>query len=109
MSITYTWKVSQVEAYPEVEGKSNVVFTVHWRLHGTEGEFEGSLYGSHTISLKKEGDFIPYEDLTEEIVISWVKEAMGEEDVGLYEANIASQIEKARNPTVINPPLPWIE
>ena len=32
MAIGYTWDVSNVDTYPNKNGKSNVVHNVHWRL-----------------------------------------------------------------------------
>ncbi len=36
-------------------------------------------------------EFIPYEDLTEEIVISWVKDSLGEEKVASTETEVAEE------------------
>ena len=46
MTITNTWSVIQMDAYPEYEGEPDVVFTVHWTLSGTDGTYTGSTYGS---------------------------------------------------------------
>ena len=55
-------------------------------------------------------DFIPYEDLTEEIVLGWVKEALGADAVAATEAsvNLLANIKKQdiENPTVEGG-LPW--
>jgi hypothetical protein len=51
--------------------------------------------------------FTPYADLTEAQVIGWVQDAMGEEVVAGYEANVAQQIADQINPPVVTPPLPW--
>jgi hypothetical protein len=32
MAITNTWNVVQMDAYPEYEGETDVVFTVHWTI-----------------------------------------------------------------------------
>lgn len=102
-----TWKVAQLDAYPEYEGTPDVVFTVHWTASATDGDHAGSVYGAQGLTLDPEATFVPYVDLTEAQVIGWVHDAMGEEQVAAYEANIASQIADAKNPPVVNPPLPW--
>lgn len=55
-------------------------------------------------------EFIPYEDLTEEIVIGWVKEALGADAVAETEAgvNLLANTKKQdiENPTV-EEGLPW--
>jgi hypothetical protein len=107
MTITNTWNVVQMDAYPEYEGETDVVFTVHWTLTGTDGTYAGSVYGSQGITLVEGATFTPYADLTEAQVIGWVQSAMGAEQVAAYEANVAQQIEDQIDPPVVTPPLPW--
>lgn len=107
MAITNTWTISQLDAYPQYEGKVDVVFTAHWRLTGTDGEYTGSVYGSIGLTLDPDAPFTPYASLTQDQVIGWVKDAMGEEQVASYEANVAQQIADQINPPVVTPVLPW--
>ncbi len=109
MAITNTWSVVQMDAYPEYEGNTDVVFVVHWTLSGTDGEHTGGVYGSAGLTLDPEAIYVPYADLTEAQVIGWVKEALGEEAVTGYEANVAQQIADQINPPVVTPQLPWSE
>ena len=105
---TLTWKINQLEAYPQFEGQENVVFTVHWDLVGSdEANNTGRVYGSVGVTLDAEAPFTPFEQLTEEQVIGWVKEALGAETVAAHEAAVAGQIAEAKTPSVVNPPLPW--
>jgi hypothetical protein len=98
-----------MDAYPELDGETDVVFTVHWRLNGTDGTYNGSVYGSVGVTLDEGASFTPYADLTQAQVIGWVQAALGEEQVTAYEANVAQQIESQINPPVVTPPLPWSE
>jgi hypothetical protein len=107
MSITNTWSVVQMDCYPEADGETDVVFTVHWTLTGTDGTYTGSVYGSQGVSINPDTPFTPYADLTEAQVIGWVQDAMGPEQVAAYEANVAQQIANQINPPVVTPPLPW--
>ena len=109
MAITNTWSVVQMDAYPELDGETDVVFTVHWTLNGTDGTYNGSVYGSVGVTLDEGAAFTPYEDLTQAQVIGWVQDALGEEQVASYEANVAQQIADQINPPVVTPPLPWSE
>ena len=109
MTITNTWAIVQLDCYPELGGETEVVFTVHWTLAGTDGTYTGSVYGSQTITIDPAAPFTPYADLTEAQVIGWVQSAMGAEQVASYEANVATQIENQIDPPVVTPPLPWIE
>lgn len=109
MSVTCNWTVAQLDCYPEYEGHEDVVFTAHWRMDGTDGEHTAGVYGSVGLTLDPEAPFTPYADLTEAQVIGWVQEALGEEQVTGYEANVAAQIDALVNPPVVTPPLPWGE
>ena len=101
------WNISQLDCYPEKDGETDVVFTAHWDLTATEGEYSGRVYGSVGLTLDAEAPFTPYNQLTKDQVIGWVKDAMGAETVAAHEAAVAQQIEDQINPKVVTPPLPW--
>lgn len=108
MSITYNWTISQLECKPQEDNVQDVVVTIHWRLDGADGEYSAGVYGSVATKPYEAGaPFIPYADLTQEIVVGWVEEALGEEQVQAYKENIAGQIANQINPPIVTPPLPW--
>jgi hypothetical protein len=107
MTVTTTWNVNQLDAYPEYEGSTNVVFTVHWSVTATEDEYVGYSYGSVGLTLDPEATFTPFAELTKAQVVGWVHAALGEDGVAAIEANLATQIENAKNPPILNPALPW--
>lgn len=107
MPITNSWAVVQMDAYPEADGETDVVFNVHWTLTATDGTYQGYVYGSQAVGLDPNAPFTPYADLTEDQVINWVQSAMGAEQVAAYEAAVADQIANQVNPPVVTPPLPW--
>jgi len=107
MATVITWVVQQMECYPEKDGETDVVFTVHWRCNGVDGEYTGTSYGTQSVTLDPDAPFTPYADLTQDQVIGWVKSAMGDERVAEIEASVTAQIENQRNPPVVTPPLPW--
>ena len=105
MANVYNWQVVQMDCYPDVDGEQDVVFTVHWTLSGSDGDFTGSAYGSVGVTLDGESPFTPYNELTEEQVLGWVWGSGVDKDA--TEANVAQQIEDQKNPPVVSPPLPW--
>lgn len=107
MAVSYQWNVQQMDAYPELDGETDVVFTVHWTLTGTDGTYTAGVYGSVGVTVDPDAPFTPYADLTQEQVIGWVQSALGEEQVAAYEANVATQIADQIDPPVVTPPLPW--
>lgn len=108
MAIAYNWVIEQMSAYPEYEGQKDVVFTVTWRLNGTDGTYNATVYGSVGITPYQSGEpFTPYNSLTQAQVVGWVQASLGEEQVAELEANVAGQIQNQINPPVVTPPLPW--
>lgn len=107
MPTAYTWNIARMDAYPTYEGRTNVVFTVHWTLTGTDGTYTGSIYGSQGITLNPSATFTPYANLTKAKVVGWVQTAMGAEQVAALKSNIDAQITAQITPPVVTPPLPW--
>ena len=106
--INYTWKVTQLLT-ETIEGNENYVVIAHCETIGVDGEYSASVPNVIQFSTEDVTVFIPYEDLTEEVVIAWIKESLGEEGVLLIEESIQSQIEAQKNPPVTpqETPLPW--
>lgn len=107
MSLEIKWVVEQMNCYPEKDGETDVVFTVHWRVNGADGSYSGTNYGTQGVTYEPGTPYTPYENLTQDQVVGWVKDAMGEERVAEIESNVAKQIENQKNPPVVSPPLPW--
>lgn len=106
-TITQTWVVEQMSAYPQAEGETDVVFSVAWRLNGTDGTYNATCYGSVGVTYVEGAPYTPYANLTQEQVIGWVQSALGAEQVARFESYIDTQIANQINPPVVNPPLPW--
>jgi hypothetical protein len=102
-----TWNIVQLNAYPEYAGQQNIVFTVHWTLTATEADYLGYTYGSIGLELDPEAIYTPYNELTQEQVLTWVHNALGQDQVAAHETSVAQQIETQINPPVVTPPLPW--
>jgi hypothetical protein len=104
--MTYTWKITDMKTL-DVDGVQNAVIQTFWQKTGTdENGKEGSFAGGtpFPVSDIDPEDFTPYEDLTEEIVLGWIKEVV----VGSYEEHVNEQIQKQINQTQIKDPgLPW--
>ena len=99
---TYNWKVSQLER----ETSDGYVYTAHWTVNATETvedkTYSVGAYGS--IGLERpEEDLIPFENLTEELVVSWIQEKL---DVETYETSLQSQIDEQKTPSKLSG-VPW--
>ena len=106
-TITYTWSIANLERHTA----DGIVYTAHWTVNatteGAEGAASAGAYGSIGLEAPGEGDtIIPFEDLTEEVVVGWVKEKLGEEQVASTEAALASQIAEQLAPKSASG-VPW--
>jgi len=106
--IAYDWNCKTVDVHPQEEGETDVVYNVHWIVTGTSDQLDpqGNAYsvtniGTQVVPLNPETPFIPFDELTNEVVVEWTKDAMGEEQVQSIEDSIASQIAELENPTSI--------
>jgi hypothetical protein len=99
MTITYEWNFSQFDTKKSYDGLTDVVSVVHWRLFGTdENGTTTSNYGTVTLSDPLPESFVPYDQITKEIVIQWMEELM---DVPKLQENLSSQIYLLNNPPTI--------
>jgi len=84
------------------------VISVDWSRLAKETindkEYFASVYGSQSFSKDDVTNFIPYEDLTYEIVCGWLDASLDTEALDL---NLDAQIENQVNPPVITLPLPF--
>ena len=99
--ITYNWNCKTVDVHPQEEGQIDVVYNVHWIVTGVDGYYSATNIGTQVVTLDPESTFIPFKDLTNEIVVEWTKAAMGAEQVAQIETSIASQIAELENPTSV--------
>ena len=100
MALEINWIVSEMDRSTE----DGLVTTVHWRAVGVDGEHSADVYGA--IGLERGEDFVAFDDLTEEVVVGWVKDKLGEESVANYETSLANQIAEKKAPKTARG-LPW--
>lgn len=94
MATTFTWSINTLER----ETNDGFVFVAHYSISADDGTYSSSAYGS--VGFERPENLIPYNQLQEDTVIGWVKEALGgDEKVGEIEAALQAQIDEQRNPT----------
>jgi len=107
MATTYTTTINSMYTVntPNPDYVVNVLFTVS----GTDGTHTASIDGNCQFnSADQEGNFIPYDQLTQATVLGWINEAT--DNQANYYANIDGQIASIVNPPIspVNTALPWI-
>ena len=108
--MTYTWTITNLIGYPQYEGQTDVITTAFYTVLADDGAgHTASIQGIQATPLDPAAPFIPYSNLTNDIVVGWVQSNLGPNGVASIEANLAAQIEAQINPPV-SPmafPLPW--
>lgn len=105
----YIWSILQLDCYPKIDDKTQVVVIAKWLLTGTGKGATATAGGSMPFPLPVGDNFTPYEDLTEAQVIQWVQDGLG--IVGIDETKVI--IEQQINSIIATPyppipqPLPW--
>jgi hypothetical protein len=91
---TFTWAIANLER----ETDDGFVFTAHYTVNADDGTYSSGAYGS--IGFERPDSLIPFADLTEELVVGWVKEALGgQEKVDEIEAALQAQLNEQHAPT----------
>jgi hypothetical protein len=101
------WKIINLKRKLE----SGIVFDVVYMIQSEKDGITDRIIGSLPLSGNDNSpDFIKYEDLTEQIVINWVKSTLGEIKVSEIEnklkSTIEARIEKLNNQTIADG-TPW--
>ena len=87
-----TWAIAQLER-ETADGK---VIVVHYTVNANNVTYSAGAYGS----LGFDGEVTtPFADLTEEVVVGWVKDSLGEDKVAEVEAALQNQIDEQAAPT----------
>ena len=90
--MNYTWQLTSLKRKDSSDIK-NIVVQTYWKKTGTdENGNEGSFSGATPFDLSTvdPNNFTSYEDLTEEMVLGWIRSVV----VGDYERHVNEQIEK---------------
>ena len=106
MTATITWSVTAMDAYPQAEGQTDVVFTVHWTCAGVQDTYQASVYSTCGVTYSSGTPYTPYAQLTQDQVLGWIWAS--NVDKAATEAAVQQQINNQINPPVVTPKLPWI-
>jgi hypothetical protein len=95
MAPIITWRVANMER----ETIDGFVMTAHYTVDAVteDGAYRSGAYGS--ASFERPENLIPFADLTEDLVVQWVKEALGTDKVLEIGQALLNQLEEQRHPT----------
>lgn len=95
----YLWTISQMDRLTS----DGFVVVVHYNVSASEDANNVSTYGTTSYTQAEGQAFVPYESLTQEVVVGWVQAALGKDVV---EASLQSQLDALKAP-VQQSGLPW--
>ena len=108
----YIWNITNLYTV-NTDTESNYVVDALYEVVGTEESggktYTASLTNTASFEVIEGESFIPYADLTDEIVVGWVKDQLGSTNISNLEASVGGMINSQINPPVSpeNTPLPW--
>lgn len=90
----FTWAIANLER----ETDDGFVFTAHYTVGANDGTYSSGAYGS--VGFQRPDNLVPFADLTEDVVVGWVKDALGgDEKVAEIEAALQAQLNEQHAPT----------
>jgi len=96
---TFNWQIVQMERLTS----DGFVVTVHYNVSAVDDIYTAGTYGTTSYTQTPGETYIPYDDLTQDIVVGWVQATLGKDTV---EASLQGQIDAQKNP-VQESGLPW--
>jgi len=101
--VTLTWAVNNMTRVLD----DGFVIVVDWSCTASATGVQGAFYGGQSTypNNPSEPGFIPYDQLTQDIVLGWVYAGLGDQKAEI-EATLTAKVQKQLNPTTANG-LPW--
>ena len=101
---TFTTKITAM--YTVQQPDPNYVVNAIWEVTGVDGEYTASIGGNTQFnSADQENAFVPYDQLTEAVVIGWIPESQITSAQQCVQGQIDSLISPPVSPSA--QPLPW--
>jgi len=89
--MTTTWKIGQLKRRPTTGLVFEVTYIMNFKLQNEKDRHIGTVVLEGDVN---NPDFISYENLTETIVLEWVKTTLGEEKITQIENDAKTEMEK---------------
>jgi len=93
MTTVFSWAIGNLER----ETGDGYVYTAHYSVSAKSAAYSAGAYGS--IGFERPEDLVPYSEITEEMAIQWVKDALTEEKVEQIEEALQNQLDEQAAPT----------
>jgi hypothetical protein len=102
------WYINKMICISKDIDLKDFVINVNWNRNAketiNEKEYQANVFGSQSFSKDDVANFIPYEDLTYEIVCGWLDSII---DTNALDLNLDALIENQVNAPIVILPLPF--
>lgn len=104
MAINYTFKVTQLEVAPSLDGNTDVVTRVRYNYTGVDEDGNEGTFPGATPMPAPSGSFTAFNSLTESDIISWLEQVA---DKPHMKERIQEQINAKKAPKFVEKAMPW--
>jgi hypothetical protein len=105
---TFKWVFGPMQCYVDIDGLTDVVYVVNWRYQATRKnngkDYFAEVYGATGVTFPNPETFVPYDQITEEMTISWMEASL---DVPAMQVNLDKQIDLQIKPLTVSLPPPF--
>ena len=93
---------------PSLDGFVDVIVSLNYTLTGVDGDSSASVSGSLMLNPPSEQNYTPFDQITKSQCESWVEASMGAA-LDVYKDAIRAEIDKQKNPPLVEREAPWVE
>lgn len=108
--ITKTWIIDAMLCVPKEGTDDYEVNAVAWKIVGTDTQNRSMVgaYGTVPVLYTPESPYTPYNQLTKDQVITWVKKYLNEKTVEIIEDIVDKQFAGLIKPNTVVKSVPWV-
>lgn len=101
---TIFWKINKLEVIPEEGSLTEIIQYAYYQRIVSEGNYSTFIEGKMLFPLPESNGFIPYNNITEENIISWILPNIDLEQVDLF---LNKKLDDIISKNTYYPPLPF--
>lgn len=95
------WNIEDLSVYLNYNNLTDVVYKVNYLVSKTDNNgYSETIFKTSNIDLSNLDSFIDFEDLTEEIVLEWIKADLGESGITALEDELNDALELLSNTSI---------
>jgi hypothetical protein len=104
MKYNWIFNNQSFQCVKSLDGLTNVIETIHWQYEATDNITSGYVIGCTGFAAPTQEDFIPFENLTKDEIISWLEAVNDIDQLKSSAEHEYNQIKNSGNQEVLPPP-----